>query len=76
MSFVTKEYLRDLNLLEKDEIIVGIILTLSAGVITAVIYYFSFSGKKERSKLYFLCVDLKKEFFLKEKRNLKLKVEK
>ncbi|KAG1516856.1 hypothetical protein G6F46_008796 [Rhizopus delemar] len=43
MSFVTKEYLRDLNLLEKDEIIVGIILTLSAGVITAVIYYFSFS---------------------------------
>lgn len=50
MSFVIKHYIRDLSTLDKEEIAIGIVLTLSAGVITAVIYYFSFSGNKNNNK--------------------------
>ncbi|KAI9254243.1 hypothetical protein BY458DRAFT_521206 [Sporodiniella umbellata] len=41
MSFVIKNYVHDLSNLEKEDIVVAIVLTLSAGVITAVIYYFT-----------------------------------
>ncbi|CAO3692116.1 hypothetical protein CU097_008444 [Rhizopus azygosporus] len=52
MSSVITHYIERFATSDKDEISIGIILTISAGVITAVIYYFAFSVKdKEKSKV-------------------------
>lgn len=44
MSSVITHYIEHFATSDRDEISIGIILTISAGVITAIIYYFAFSG--------------------------------